>query len=173
VVVDGTQSSFGASVADSLNSSGAFQLLDRVPPRAGLIDSLTGAVSRRQLDGFLIVTDATVDSGVAEYRSSNVSSLRDIGVLKGVLGRMAVNARLERAGVDPQVVREAQLQVALETRKISGSTTTGESSAQSFTLAYVMAIHCTWPSCHGERDELVLEEKMTRCVLVSSLRPSS
>ena len=83
VVVDGTQSSFGANVADSLNTSGAFTLLNRMAPRAGLLDSLTGEVSRRRLDGFLIVTDATVDSGVAEYRSSNVSSLRDIGVLKG------------------------------------------------------------------------------------------
>ena len=57
VVVDGTQSAFGANVADSLNTSGAFTLLNRMAPRAGLLDSLTGEVSRRRLDGFLIVTD--------------------------------------------------------------------------------------------------------------------
>src|SRR5512144_1040785 len=175
VVVDGTRSSFGASVADSLGSNGAFKLLGRVPPRAGLIDSLAEEVRHRRLDGFLVLTDATVDSGVAEYRSSNVSSLRDIGVLRGVLTRAAVNARLERAGVDPNVVRAAQLQIALETRKISSTTTTGESSAQSFTLAYAMAILLyTAILLYGVNVmSSVLEEKTTHVieVLVSSLRP--
>jgi ABC-2 type transport system permease protein len=176
VLVDDTQSSFGARVADSLDSSGVFKVLVRIALRPGVLDSLALEVRGRRLDGFLIVTDATVDSGLAEYRSSNVSSLRDIGTLKDVLGRIVVNTRLERAGVSPEVVHQAQLPLGLETRKISSSTTTtGESSGQSFTLAYAMAILLFMAiAVYGVNVmSSVLEEKTDRVVevLVSSLRP--
>jgi ABC-2 type transport system permease protein len=175
VLVDGTRSSFGRPLADSLDSSGVFKVLMRISPEPGLLDSLQGEVSGRRLDGFLILTDATVDSGVAEYRSSNVSSLRDIGTLKDVVGRMVVNARLERAGLSPEVVRQAQLPLDLETKKITGSKVTGETSAQSFTLAYIMAILLFMAiAVYGVNVmSSVLEEKTNRVVevLVSSLRP--
>jgi ABC-2 type transport system permease protein len=175
VLVDDTQSSFGARVADSLDSSGVFKVLVRIALRPGVLDSLALEVRGRRLDGFLIVTDATVDSGLAEYRSSNVSSLRDIGTLKDVLGRIVVNTRFERAGVSPEVVHQAQLPLGLETRKISSSTTTGESSGQSFTLAYAMAILLFMAiAVYGVNVmSSVLEEKTNRVVevLVSSLRP--
>jgi ABC-2 type transport system permease protein len=175
VVIDGTGSTLGAGVADSLDASGVFDVLWRTPPRAGLLDSLRREVSERRLDGFLILDEQAVDSGVAEYRSSNVSSLRDIGELKDVLGRLVVNTRLERAGVSPQVVRQAQIPVSLETKKISGSKTTEESSAQSFSLAYFMAIILFMAiAVYGVNVmSSVLEEKTTHVVevLVSSLRP--
>lgn len=174
-VVDGTGSSLGAGLADSLDASGVFSVVSRLPPRPGLLDSLRREVSERRLDGFLILEAETADSGRAEYRSSNVSSLRDIGELKAVLGRVVVNARLERAGVSPEVVRRAQVEIALETKKISGSRTTDESSAQSFSLAYFMAIVLFMAiAVYGVNVmSSVLEEKTTHVVevLVSSLRP--
>jgi len=175
VLVDGTRSSLGPTVADSLEVSGVFSIVSRTTPSPGLLDSLRREVSGRHLDGFLILTENAVDSGVAEYRSSNVSSLRDIGELKDVLGRLVVNTRLERAGVSPEVVRRAQIQVKLETKKISGSETTEESSAQSFSLAYFMAIVLFMAiAVYGVNVmSSVLEEKTTHVVevLVSSLRP--
>jgi ABC-2 type transport system permease protein len=175
VVVDGTTSGFGARVADSLARGKTFTIVARPAPRVGLLDSLTGEVGRNRLDGLLVLTDATVESGAAEYRAANVSSFRDIDELRGVLGRLAVNARLERAGVDPGTVGRAQIRIDLQTKKISGSTTTGESSAQSFWLAYGMSIVLFIViAVYGVNVmSSVLEEKTTRIVevLVSSLRP--
>ena len=175
VVVDGTAPPFGGRVADSLDASPVFSLVARAAPRPGLLDSLRQEVAARKLDGFLILTAETVETGVAEYRASNVSSQREIGELKRVLVSCAVNTRLERAGVSPEVVNQATLRIDLLTKKISGATTTGESSEQSFTLAFMMSIILfTTIVAYGVNVmSSVLEEKTTRVVevLVSSLRP--
>jgi ABC-2 type transport system permease protein len=175
VVVDGTTRGFGAEVAESLARGRTFTIVARPAPRAGLLDSLTHEVGRNRLDGLLVLTDRTVETGAAEYRTANVSSFRDIDELRGVLGRLTVNARLERAGVDPATVGRAQIRIDLQTRKISGSATTGETSAQSFWLAYVMSIVLFIViAVYGVNVmSSVLEEKTTRIVevLVSSLRP--
>src|SRR6266699_2573664 len=175
VVVDGTTSGFGARVADSLARDSAFTFAGLTTPRSGVLDSLAHEVGAHRLDGFLVVTDATVERGTAEYHASNVSSFRDIDELRAVLAALALNARLERAGVDPGTVSRAQRPIKLETKKISGSKTTGESSEQSFWLAYVMSIVLFIViAVYGVNVmSSVLEEKTTRIVevLVSSLRP--
>jgi len=175
VVVDGTTSGFGARVADSLARDSAFTFAGLTTPRSGVLDSLAQEVGAHRLDGFLVVTDATVERGTAEYHASNVSSFRDIDELRAVLAALALNARLERAGVDPGTVSRAQRPIKLETKKISGSKTTGESSEQSFWLAYVMSIVLFIViAVYGVNVmSSVLEEKTTRIVevLVSSLRP--
>ena len=173
VMIDGTTTGFGVRVADSLDRGSTFVVVARVSPRADLVDSLTRQVGLHRLEGFLFVNDATVETGAAEYRAANVSAFRDVDELEGVLGRLAMNDRLERAGVDPATVSRAQLRINLQTRKISGSKTTGESSAQSFSLAYVMAIvSFVVIAVYGVNVMTsVLEEKMTRIVevLASSL----
>ena len=173
-VVDGTTGAFGARVVAGLRGGKIFRAT-RVPAGVGVVDSLTQLVGAKQLDGFLIVTDAVVETGTAEYRASNVSSLRDVAELQDVLARVAVAARLERQGVDPAVVGRAQLRISLDTKKISGSRTTGESAAQSFALAYVMGVVLFLViTIYGVNVMgSVVEEKTTRIVevLVSSLRP--
>jgi len=173
-VVDGTTGAFGARVVAGLRGGKIFRAT-RVPAGVGVVDSLTQLVGAKQLDGFLIVTDAVVETGTAEYRASNVSSFRDVAELQDVLARVAVAARLERQGVDPAVVGRAQLRISLDTKKISGSRTTGESAAQSFALAYVMGVVLFLViTIYGVNVmSSVVEEKTTRIVevLVSSLRP--
>jgi len=173
-VVDGTTGAFGARVVAELRHGKIFRAT-RVPAGAGVVDSVTHLVGAKQLDGFLIVTDAVVETGTAEYRASNVSSFRDVAELQDVLARLAVAARLERQGVDPTLVGRAQLRISLETKKISGSKTTGESAAQSFALAYVMGVVLFLViTIYGVNVmSSVVEEKTTRIVevLVSSLRP--
>ena len=173
-VVDGTTGAFGERVAAGLRHGKIFRAT-RVPAGAGVVDSLTQLVGAKQLDGFLILTDAVVETGAAEYRASNVSSFRDVAELQDVLARLAMAARLERQGVDPALVGRAQLRISLETKKISGSTTTGESAAQSFALAYVMGVVLFLViTIYGVNVMgSVVEEKTTRIVevLVSSLRP--
>ena len=173
-VVDGTTGAFGERVAAGLRHGKIFRAT-RVPAGAGVVDSLTQLVGAKQLDGFLILTDAVVETGTAEYRASNVSSFRDVAELQDVLARLAMAARLERQGVDPALVGRAQLRISLETKKISGSMTTGESAAQSFALAYVMGVVLFLViTIYGVNVMgSVVEEKTTRIVevLVSSLRP--
>ena len=89
-VVDGTTTTFGATLTERLDRDTLFVAI-RVPaeprtidslmaaverkapdtraPRA--IDSLMAAVERKELDGFLIIGDATPESGKAQYRASN------------------------------------------------------------------------------------------------------
>ena len=174
VVVDGTTGPVGARLTDLLDQSGVFHAV-RVPATAHVVDSLTTAVGAKRLDGFLLLTDAAVDSGTAEYRGSNVSAFTAIAALERTIGEVVDAVRLEHAGVDPQVVARARIRVHLVTQKIAGGRTTGESAAQSFSLAYFMAIILyTAILIYGINVmSSVLEEKTTRIVevLVSSLRP--
>src|SRR5690348_9734516 len=174
VVVDGTTSGVGVRVTELLDRSGVFHAV-RLPATGQVVDSLTTAVGAKRLDGFLILSDAAVDSGRAEYRGSNVSAFSAIAALERTIGEVVDAVRLEREGVDPRVVARARIRVQLATHKISGGKTTGESAAQSFSLAYFMAlILYTAILIYGINVmSSVLEEKTTRIVevLVSSLRP--
>jgi ABC-2 type transport system permease protein len=146
-----------------------------VPAGVRVIDSLTAEVGAKRLEGFLILTDALVDSGRAEYQASNVSSFTAIETIERSLTQIVFATRLERAGVNPALVTRARLPVALGTQKIAGGRATKESAAQSFSLAYFMAIILyTAILIYGINVmSSVLEEKTTRIVevLVSSLRP--
>src|ERR1043166_9200228 len=141
--------------------------------RIAIVDALTAQVRAKRLDGFLIVTDAALDSGKVEYRGANVFAGK--GALQRPVGEALTVVRLQRAGVDPQLVARASIPLRLETCKISRGTTCGESAAQSFSLAYFMGIILyTAILLYGINVmSSVLEEKTTRIVevLVSSLRP--
>jgi ABC-2 type transport system permease protein len=174
VVVDATTGSVGARITQLLNDSRVFRAV-RVSAGGEVVDSLTGEVEQKRLGGFLILTDAAVDSGKAEYRGSNVSGFATVGALQRTIGEVVSAVRLEREGVDPRIVARARIAVRLETKKIAGGKTTGETAAQSFSLAYFMGIILyTAILLYGINVmSSVLEEKTTRIVevLVSSLRP--
>ena len=174
VVVDATSSTFGAELTARLDRESLFVAV-RVPAGPRTIDSLTGAVDRKEIDGFLSVSDASVDSGKVTYRASNVSSFVTIGTLDHVITEMVNATRLEREGVNPNLVAKARIQIDLDTKKISGGKATGESAAQSFSLAYFMGIILYMAILIYGINVMssVLEEKTTKIVevLVSSLRP--
>src|SRR2546423_8154401 len=124
-IVDGTTTRVGARLAEQLDQSGAFQAV-RVPVADGVVDSLTAEVRTKRLDGFLIVTDAAIDSGKVEYRGSNVFAGK--GVLQRPVGEALTVVRLERAGVDPQVVASAALPLSileLEYKRVRNSREVG------------------------------------------------
>ena len=174
VVVDATTGSVGARITQLLNDSRVFRAV-RVSAGGEVVDSLTAEVEQKRLGGFLILTDAAVDSGKAEYRGSNVSGFATVGALQRTIGEVVSAVRLEREGVDPRIVARARIAVRLDTKKIAGGKTTGETAAQSFSLAYFMGIILyTAILLYGINVmSSVLEEKTTRIVevLVSSLRP--
>ncbi len=173
-VVDGTTTTFGAQLTERLDRESLF-IAVRVPFGPRTIDSLMAAVDTKEIDGFLILSDAAVDSGTVMYRASNVSSFVTIGTLERVIGEMVNATRLEREGVNPSLVAKARIRVDLDSKKISGGKATGESAAQSFSLAYFMGIILYMAILIYGINVMssVLEEKTTKIVevLVSSLRP--
>jgi ABC-2 type transport system permease protein len=174
VVVDGTAENLGTAVAAGLDAGGAFHA-SRVADAPGVVDSLMREVGAKRLDGYLVLREDALTSGVVQYRASNVSSLRDQDELERVLAEVITVARLKEAGIDPAIMARAQQGIHLESAKISGARSTGESAAQSFSLAYFMGIILyTVILMYGVNvKSSVLEEKTTRIVevLVSSIRP--
>lgn len=177
-VVDASTDGFGARVVDAVRPPLPIEAaLVSVPMERveSVADSLTTLVGEKQLDGYLIVTDATVAVGSVEYRGKNVSSITDMQILQGVLSREVLTARLGRAGVDRDVVASAQIPVRLQTVSIRGGRVTEESGTSAFVLAYAvwiilyMSILLYGIQVMGA----VVEEKTSRVieVLVSSLRP--
>lgn len=178
VVLDATSGELGRAVAAQLDAADRVEAsvmpttLEDLEPVA---DSLARVVGVEDLDGFLILTDATLENGRAEYRGRNVSSMADMGMLRSVVRNAVVVERLRREGVDPAVVSRAQIAVELATAKISKGEVTGETGEATFFLAYVMwfilymAILLYGVQVMGS----VVEEKQSRVVevLISSLRP--
>jgi ABC-2 type transport system permease protein len=138
-------------------------------------DSLTVAVGTKALDGYLIVSDAAINDGEVEYRGSNVSSPADMQVLEQVIRQTVLAERLDRAGVDPIVVAQAQGRVRLQTINIRGGELTDESGTTTFVLAYAvwMLLYMSILLYGVQVMGAVVEEKTSRVieVLVSSLRP--
>jgi len=174
-VVDGTTGGFGQRLTGQLGTAIPRFHLTRIAAAPGVADSLFQAVVDQRLDGYLLVSDSTLEQGVAEYRGSNVSSIADMEQLEGSLRRLVFAARLEREGIDTAVVQRAEIRVRLATNRISGRKLTGQSGAQSFMTGFGMAILLFVAILMYGVNVMgsVLEEKTTRVVevLVSSLRP--
>ena len=173
-IVDTGSLGYGAQIAEALGASRTLRA-NPVKLSPGVLDSLTGLVESKHINGFLIVSDSLPTEGRAEYRASNLS-LQTIEELQRTLNRVVVKARLQSKGVNPPVVDWAQaLRVNLDQKKIAHGRTTTESAGESFVLAYVMAILLFMAILLYGVNVMssVLEEKTTRIieVLVSSLRP--
>jgi len=173
-VVDSTTNDFGTQVVEALATSRLIRAT-RVPAGPHVVDSLTRLVEQKELNGFLIVSNALPETGKAEYRASNLS-LQTIEELQRALSRLVVKVRLEGKGVNPAVVDWAQdMRITLDQKKIARGKTTSESAGQSFFTAYAMAILLFMAILLYGVNVMssVLEEKTTRIieVLVSSLRP--
>ncbi len=143
--------------------------------RTAVTDSLTAEVQAQNIDGFLTISAATVESGLAEYRGRNVSSLRDMELLSRSLRQVVLVERLTRRGVDPAVVQEAQSGIDLRTLRISRRGATGESGEATFFLGYFVGLILYMVILLYGVNVMrsVIEEKQNRIieVLVSSLKP--
>jgi len=178
VLVDEDAGNFAARLQTQLQGSGRFAVTLVEANSDGydaVRDSLTRAIRSEAIDGFLTVSSATVESGVAEYRGRNVSSLRDMGTMESLLRQSVVTERLTRRGVDPAAVQEAQRGIDLRTLRVTKNGATGESGMVTFFLGYAVGIVLYMVILIYGINVMrsVLEEKQTRIieVLVSSLRP--
>jgi ABC-2 type transport system permease protein len=174
VVLDGTHGPLGQEVTVALDTTAAFDAT-RILDAPGVAESLTAEVEAKRLQGFLVLPADLLESASAEYRASNVSGFEAVERMQRTLRQVLLGARLERAGVDPAIVARATPRVHLETRKIAGGKTTGQTAVQSFAIAYIMAMVLFMSILLYGAGIMssVLEEKSSKVVevLVSSLRP--
>jgi ABC-2 type transport system permease protein len=141
IVLDGTSDEFGVRLTEALQQLPRLSVSRQAVPLEDLesrAEDLAADVGTTPLDGFMLITDNTVEDGKAEYRGANVSSLSDMRTMQSTLRRMIFAERLRREGVEPSVVGRAQIPVDLATVKIVDGKVTGESGEASFFLAYVI-----------------------------------
>src|SRR5574341_1117908 len=177
-VVDASSGEVGRQIADALDGAPLIAtryLRTDLSALAGAADSLAAEVGRKAINGFLLVTDATVSDGRAEYRGSNVSSQTDMQMLQRYVEHAVLAERLQRVGVNPRLVAEARIPIELKTVNIRGGKTTDQSGQAAFFLAYVMwfVLYIALVVYGQLVAGAVVEEKSSRIieVLVSSLRP--
>jgi len=178
VVVDATTEGFGTRLTDALTRLPRVNVTRR-PVAAADMEQVAADLAREvdttPLDGFLLISDATVADGKAEYRGANVSSMSDMRMLQATLRTSVFAERLQREGVEPSVVGRAQIPVELATVKIRDGEVTGESGEASFFLAYMIwfLLYISILLYGVQVLGAVVEEKSSRIVevLVSSLRP--
>src|SRR5512134_336529 len=106
VVVDAAQGEAGPRLVALLNGAGL--RASRVPVPAADVarvsDSVAGRAELGLLDGLLILTDATVDSGRTAYRGSNVTSPTEMRLLEALVRQAVVSERWRRRGARPDSV---------------------------------------------------------------------
>jgi ABC-2 type transport system permease protein len=82
---------------------------------------LDSEVLAGRFDGYLILPDELTAATRLQYVSRNVSDLRTIGVLQGVLGQAIVSLRLIKAGVLPEKIVSLTQPPVVETRQVAAS----------------------------------------------------
>jgi len=178
VLLDAGAGPLAGRVESQLKRSGRFEVtpLESAADRQGVVvDSLTAAVQREELEGVLVLTASTLESGAAEYRARNVSSLTDMAILERSTRQAVTVERLRRRGIDPAVVQEAQGNIDLKTLRISKRGATGESGEATFLLGYALALilYVVTLAYGITVMRSVVQEKSDRVIelLISSLKP--
>jgi len=178
VLLDAGAGSLAGRVESQLKRSGRFEvtpLASDPDRRSAVVDSLTAAVQREELEGVLVLTASTLESGTAEYRARNVSSLTDMAILERSTRQAVTVERLSRRGIDPAVVQEAQGNIDLRTLRISKRGATGESGQATFLLGYALALilYVVTLAYGITVMRSVVQEKSDRVIelLISSLKP--
>ena len=178
IVLDVSTDGFGGRVVERLSRSSRMEpayLAARLVDLEDVADSLAGEVGEENIDGFLILTDATIEEGVAEYRGSNVASQVDMSILRRYVQEAALAIRLERSGIDPDIVAQASLRLNLNTVNIRGGKVTEQSGESVFILAYFMwfLLYFALLVYGVQVAAAVVDEKSSRVieVLVSSVKP--
>ncbi len=127
------------------------------------------------LDGVLVLTSKTLESGEATYLGANAGSIQGVGALQGTLSQALMRNRLSASGVDEALVMRAMMRADIKSQKVSDGKLTGESGEASFVLAYGMGflLYFVILIYGAQTATSVIEEKTSRImeVLASSLTP--
>ena len=183
VIVDASGAGLGDRLADAL-ATGSARMRSRPdvrvvnPAEVAQAESLlTREVIRRAISGYLVVDRETLAGERARYAGRAATSLPAIDRLRTTVRNVVMAARLEAAGIDPEVARNMTLlPLRLESERITerGRGGSGRVNAIfSFGLAFLLYMSILLYGQAIMRG--VMEEKQTRVaeVIVSSLRPDA
>ncbi len=148
-MVDEGTGSFASHLATQLSSGDRFQATVTRTSEANAratVDSLTRLVQAKQLDGYVAVSPAAIESGQFEYRGRNVASITNMAVLEGTLRQAVTTERLTRRGIDAGLVQEAQQRIHLDKKRITRQGATGETGRRRSSSPTSWASSCTWRS---------------------------
>jgi ABC-2 type transport system permease protein len=103
VVVDAARGELGPRLLARLAEAGAPATRVAVPASdvRRVSDSLAGRANLGLLDGFLVLTEATVDSGRTEYHGSNVTASAEMRLLEALVREAVAAERSRRKGETP------------------------------------------------------------------------
>lgn len=183
VIVDASGAGLGDRLADALATGSARM---RARPEVRVVDPgdvaqaeslLTRDVMQRVHSGYLVVDRETLAGERARYAGRAATSLPAIDRLRTTVRNVVMAARLENAGIDPEIARNMTLlPLRLESERITerGRGGSGRVNAIfSFGLAFLLYMSILLYGQAVMRG--VMEEKQTRVaeVIVSSLRPDA
>jgi ABC-2 type transport system permease protein len=183
VIVDASGAGLGDRLADAL-STGSARMRSR--PEVRIVEPgevtqaeslLTRDVMLRRHSGYLVVDRETLAGERARYAGRAATSLPAIDRLRSTVRSVVMAARLETAGVDPEVARDMTLlPLRLESERITerGRGGSGRVNAIfSFGLAFLLYMSILLYGQAIMRG--VMEEKQSRVaeVIVSSVRPDA
>lgn len=183
VIVDASGAGLGDRLADALATGSARM---RARPEVRIVAAgdvaqaeslLTRDVMQRVHSGYLVVDRETLAGERARYAGRAATSLPAIDRLRTTVRNVVMAARLETAGIDPEIARNMTLlPLRLESERITerGRGGSGRVNAIfSFGLAFLLYMSILLYGQAVMRG--VMEEKQTRVaeVIVSSLRPDA
>ncbi|MGE0352880.1 MAG: ABC transporter permease [Gemmatimonadales bacterium] len=188
VIVDAGAGTLGPRLEDAMrlahfgNDTSDHRYIVQRVLAAGRVDevrdslvALTGLNGPSSIDGVLVATDSAITTGRIVYLGANAGSLGDVNRLETVLDQALLAERLESRGIDPEVVKAADIPIRLQALKVSEGKLTGQSGEASFVLSYAMAmiLYIALLLYGIQVMSSVLEEKNSRImeVLVSSVSP--
>jgi ABC-2 type transport system permease protein len=182
-ILDATTTGLGARIAESMNrghSPGAIppQVMVVKPSELSQAESTaTHQIMNKQLSGYLIADQGTLDGEEARYAGRNATSIGDMERLRASVKEALLAQRLETAGIDTSKVRDLTfIPLRLNSERITDKGR-GGSGAVSIIFAGAIAFLLYMSIVLYGQNVLrgVLEEKTTRVaeVVVSSVQPET
>jgi ABC-2 type transport system permease protein len=181
-VVDATGAGLGARVQARLVAPGGDAA--RVPVRAvapseiaATESTLTLAVMRKEIDGYLVLDSLTLAGTSARYAGRNASAVGESEAVETAVRQSVLAHRLEAQGLDPQRIDElTRVRVRLQTERITDKGRGGSglgATILGFGVAFLLYMSLVLYGQNTLRS--VLEEKTTRVaeVIVASVKPDT
>ena len=182
-ILDATSANLGALVAAELNggvqgdtSSTQVQVLTQ----AALADAestATNDIRRKQIKGYLVLDESTLEGRGSRYAGVNASALADMRRIENAVSRELIGLELSRAGISTvEADRVKRLRGGLRSERVT-LTGRGGSGRVNILFASIVGILLYMTILMYGQNVLrgVIEEKQTRVaeVVVSSVRPTT
>lgn len=167
------------SLDDSLKDGSKKFLIERVELTdsvQAIIDAQRARVESEDIDGFIHIPADIVEEGKLDYYAKNVANFDINRRLRGAIGEIVINHRLEASGLVAEEINKLTKSLSLKTYKIVKGGTQAESGFLTeylTTFAFVIILYITIFGYGANVMREIIQEKTTRIieVLLSSANP--